>query len=169
MLIELVAGLAIVGILFLGMRVLLDQLGDSRDRFVREAHRADDAANATRLLRDLVHNAEAGTDSANRFTGGDHDASFISWCRAPGGWLERCHVALRLIPVGDSTVMTASLPGIGAFVLWRGGGDARFLYYTPSVPDDTWVSVWGRSIALPSAIGVATDKYLVVLGAGGRG
>jgi hypothetical protein len=166
---ELMAGLAITGILFVGIHALLNQLGDARDRFVAEAQRADGAANASRMLHDLLHDAQAGTDSVDRFNGDDRQASFVSWCRAPGGWLERCHVELTLVPSGDSTTMVGVIENIGGFRMWTGPGDAHFLYFTPSMPDDTWVSAWGRSIAAPSAVGVATDSYLMVLGAGGRG
>ena len=166
---ELMAGLAITGMLFVGLHSLLDQLGDSRVRFTDEARRADATANASRMLHDLVHDAQAGTDSIDRFSGDDRVAAFLSWCRMPGGWLERCHVQLELVPFGDSTAMLGTIEHVGNFRMWTGRGDAHFLYFTPSMPDDTWVSSWGRSISAPAAIGVGTDTYLMVLGAGGRG
>jgi len=167
-LLELMAGLAIVGVLFAGMHSLLDQLGDAGQRFSHEARRSDGSANASRMLRDLVQEAQSGTDSVDRFSGDDRAASFVSWCHMPGGWLERCHVLLELTPHGDSTSMLGTISHMGSFTMWAGKGDAHFLYFTPSTPDDTWVSAWGRSITAPRAIGVATDSYLMVLGAGGR-
>lgn len=166
---EMVAGLAIVGVLFVGITAMLRQLADANERFVFEAHRADERANGLRLLRETVYDLEAGTDTAERFVGTEHVARFVSWCRTPGGWLEQCHVTLRLIPVGDSTALVGTLSGAGTYDLWEGAGEARFLYFTRSVPDDTWVGNWGNSIAPPGAIGVATHEALMVLGAGGRG
>jgi len=167
--IELVAGLAVVGLLFLGCWALLGQLSDSNRRFLAEARRADATGNGMMVLRSLVRDAEVGTDTADRFVGNDRTAQFNTWCAVAGGWLEHCRATFTLVPFGDSTLLIATMSNVGTYNLWRGSGDAHFLYFTPSVPDDTWVSEWGASIAAPGAIGIATDQYLVVLGAGGRG
>ena len=167
-LMELIAGLAIVGMLLLGCWLLLRQLEDAQQRFANEARQGDAAGNGLWTLRTLVRSAEAGADSASRFVGDNRQAEFNTWCEVAGGWLEPCRAILTLIPFGDSTLLEARLSNVGTYDLWRGPGRAAFLYFTPSVPDDTWVSVWGASISVPAAVGVATDQYLMVLTAGGR-
>jgi prepilin-type N-terminal cleavage/methylation domain-containing protein len=166
-LLEVTAALAIVGVLFFGLAVLLRQIGDARDRIVAESRGEDVSANGTRLLHALVGSAEASTDTSQRFIGTPSSAAFMTWCPTPGGWLERCRVQLNIVPFGDSSALTAVVAARQAFVLWRGGGAAR-LIYSSFTQDSVWTGRWGQSVAIPAAIAIATHSDTIVLGTGAR-
>jgi prepilin-type N-terminal cleavage/methylation domain-containing protein len=166
-LIEIVAGLALVGALFAGIVALLDSATDGRDRIVREAEDADRIANGERLLTSMLANADVVTDSASRFIGDEGEASFNSWCIVPQGWLEHCRVWLR---VSDRLG--------GSDVSWVVGNDTRLLrhfvvpvqfrYYGVVGAEQQWLNQWGRSIALPDAIALVAEGDTTVISGLGR-
>jgi hypothetical protein len=164
---EVTAALAISGLLLFGLWTLLRQLADARDRIVAEANAQDTAANGARLLRALVANTEASTDTSERFIGGPTGAAFLTWCATPGGWLEHCRVQLNLVPFGDSSALTAVVAAQRAYVVWRGVGTASLLY-AAFTSDSVWTGSWGQSVTIPAALAIATRADTIVLGTGAR-
>jgi prepilin-type N-terminal cleavage/methylation domain-containing protein len=166
--IELLAGLAIVGFLFGSMLLLVDQLRDGRDRLLAQSRRDNSVANGMHVLRDLFARAEAGADATGRFTGDTLSASFATWCDVPGGWLERCSASLLVVSVDDSTVMRAQLSTGERFILIAAHEPLALRYFEP-LAGGSWVMSWGASAALPAAVEVVVGRDTVVMRVGGRG
>jgi prepilin-type N-terminal cleavage/methylation domain-containing protein len=166
--IELSIGLALSGLVFTGILMLLDQLADSRARFIHEADVENTVANGERILRTMIERAEAGGDSTERFVGDDRAATFVSWCDVPRGWPERCRVALILAPGTDTSTVQIALSSRDTVMVARIGGTSRLRYLNTSQSPPAWVVAWGTSIALPAAVAIVTERDTVILRAGGR-
>jgi type II secretory pathway component PulJ len=168
-LIELMLALMLTGFLFLGGRLMLDQLADAGAVLARHAGESDTEANAERLLRALVGRADAAADTARPFAGAPDETSFESWCERPAGWLERCRVTLNLQRVGGNTVIAATLSTGERYQLrsFRGRGAFRYLGRGPAT--NGWLLAWGRSIVAPRAVGVVTEGDTLLLRLGERG
>lgn len=172
-LIELIAGLALAGVVFTSMVLLIDQLRDGRDRLLERARIDNRASNGAELMRLLVARAEAGGDPTQLFTGSDGGAQFRSWCEAPSGWLERCNARLFVERgVGaseDSSFVRADLSTGERLTLLATHGSVVFRYFEAIAGRTRWVSVWRAGSTLPSAVAVITGRDTVVMAAGGRG
>jgi prepilin-type N-terminal cleavage/methylation domain-containing protein len=168
-LIELIAGLALVGFLFASMLMLVDQLRDGRDRLLAQARRDNRVANGLRVLHALIARVEAGADTTERFTGGALGASFVTWCDVPGGWLERCRADLFTERSADSAFLRAVLSTGERLELISTAGTAGIRYFDATSNDPQWVSSWGRSTALPAAVEFDYGSDTTVVRAGGRG
>jgi len=168
-LIELLVALSLTGLVLLGSAQLIGQLDITHARVAAATARQEEQVNGERLLRTLVYNLEAGSDTL-RFTGEDRRALFSSWCVAPGGWHERCLVTLRATTAGDSARVVAELPGRAPLILWRGLGNPEFRYLGAEHPEGRWWRGWGTTTTAPAAIGVvvARDTLVLVVGIGRR-
>ena len=166
-LVEVTAGLALIGLVLGGILVLIQGTTDGRERIEHEAEVADGSANGERLLSSLFANAEVSSDSVNRFVGDEESASFNTWCVVPQGWQERCRAHVRV-----------SNGQTGADVLWVAGRDTRslrhfdehvqFRYFGSVGAEEQWSNQWGRSIALPGAIALVSATDTIVIGGRGR-
>src|SRR4051812_13004086 len=101
--IELMAALAIAGLLLLSGRSLLDQIGRASATLGRTARATDELSNATRTLYALARRADVRPDSTSRFIGDSTNASFRSLCDQSGGWLEPCGVTVFIDVRPDSS------------------------------------------------------------------
>jgi prepilin-type N-terminal cleavage/methylation domain-containing protein len=162
-LIELIVALAIAGLAILGCVLLLDQLNDSHARIVRQRTADASAGNGDRLLRRLLVDARTTTDTADRFRGDEHTASYLTLCDTPSGWPEACRVALAIDSLRDSSAIIAETNRDERFELRRISGAAQFRYLDLSARDSSWVRQWATSIALPGAIGVVVGIDTTVL------
>ena len=166
-LIELVAGLALVGLVLAGIWGLLEGTSDGGDRIAREAAGADGTANGERLLTSLFANADVSTDSVDRFVGDEAHAAFNTRCVVPQGWRETCRVRLL---VSDDAVgrnvawVVDSVP----HVLRHFDGQVELRYFGVIGAEEQWVNQWGRSIALPEAIALVWGGDTIVVGGRGR-
>jgi prepilin-type N-terminal cleavage/methylation domain-containing protein len=167
-LLEVIAALSLSGLALLGASHLLGQLGDSRDRLRTETRRAAEVQNGSRLLRALVDRAEVGSDSSARFYGSSVETSFVSWCEAPGGWLERCRVTLELSTEEDHTIVRANLGTSDPLTLSRRDGRLAFRYLDAATPALRWRERWDVEIAMPAAIGLFGPRDTLVLRIGAR-
>jgi hypothetical protein len=166
--IELMAALAIGGVLLVTGRALIGQLQDAATALGRSARANDERSNATRTLYALVRRADVRPDSASRFAGDSLGANFRSLCEEPGGWLQPCDVAVLLANRSDSTAITIRFSSGAALRLARWSGIGRFRYLDVAGAQDQWVSQWGRSIVPPAAMALVIPPDTIVLPVAGR-
>jgi len=162
-LIELIVALAITGMAILGCIMLLDQLNDSHERIRRQRTADASAGNGDRLLRRFLADARTTTDTAERFRGDEHNASYLTLCDTPSGWPESCRVSLTIDSLPDSTAVMAETNRDERFEVRRIAGAATFRYLDLSTRDSSWVRQWATSIALPGAIAVVVGIDTTVL------
>jgi len=165
-LLELIIALAISGLAMLGGVMLLGQLTDSDARIARE-HSADaTAGNADRLLRRLLIDAVATSDSAERFRGAERTADYLTRCDTPSGWSEPCRATLMLDSLRDSSAIIIETDRGDHYEVRRIAGAATFRYLDLLARDSVWVRRWGASITLPGAIALvsAVDTTVFPLG-----
>jgi prepilin-type N-terminal cleavage/methylation domain-containing protein len=169
-LLELVAALALTGLVLAGVWRLIGELGDHRDRSALARARAFAAANGVGLLRDVISQVEGVTeDSAAQFVGLADSAAFESWCAVPGGWAERCRATLRLIRKGDSAFAMLTLRDAPAMLAW--GLEAKratLLYGEVMAGTLVWQKSWGRTVRPPAALAMTTASDTVVFPIGSR-
>lgn len=170
---EVVAALALCGLVLAGAARLLDQLGDSHARVAASDLEATRRANAMRLLRALVNRAEVSADTSRAFSGTDRLVELGTWCEAPAGWLERCRISLRLISEAGAQTLTVASDDAAPLVLWREAvspreAPAEFRYLDGGTGDARWLRGWGPSVTMPAAIAVLIGRDTLVfrLGAG---
>lgn len=159
---ELLASLALIGLATLGAVRLLDQIGDSAKRIGSESAQAARTGNGARMLRQLLLDATASTDTTRHFRGDAHSIDFWSVCDAAGAWVEACHVTLAIDAHDDSSAILAVYPSGETFTLRRQLGPLEFRYFNPSVGDSTWRSEWRANVVLPTGLGVLAGTDTVV-------
>ena len=162
-LLELLIALSISGFAILGGVLLLDQVNDSAVRMTADRLADARAGNGDRLLRRLLTDARSTTDSAQRFIGDEHNASYLTRCDTPSGWSELCRATVRLDSLRDSTVVVAEMNGEEHYEVRRIAGAATFRYLDLSAHDFAWVHRWATSIALPGAIAIVAGADTTVL------
>ena len=163
-LIELIAALALTGIVLAGAWGFLVQIDDNRERVIAAAALEARDANGLRLLRALVFSAEPGDDASERFSGTAEAASFVTWCDAPGGWRARCQVSLTVAAAGrDTSLVTVASVGRQAVTLVRVPGAAALRYADRSGDTLTWIDRWPDGITPPAAVALLTDRETIVL------
>jgi prepilin-type N-terminal cleavage/methylation domain-containing protein len=166
-LIEIIAAISILGLAISGAVALLDEINDGSRRIVREGGRVARESNGARLLRRLLVDAKASTDSTRRFRGDENTLELWTLCDVPGGWAEDCRVSLSIDQRGDSSVVVADVPGSGVFSARRQAGPVSFRYYHPSARTDTvWARQWSSNVSLPAAIGLVVGSDTIVLPVG---
>jgi hypothetical protein len=167
-LVELLAALSLAGFSLLGGIALLDQLGDSASRIAQERAANDIEANAERMLRKLLIDAQPAIDSTQRFRGNPWSASYPALCEMPAGWRETCRITLAVDSTRDSTRILAETDKGGRYVLRRLRGNYHLRFLNPINPDSVWVSDWPASMILPSAVGLVSgpDTIVYPIGAG---
>ena len=166
-LVEVVAGLTLVGLVLAGIWALLESTSDGRDRIAREAEGADRLANGERLLTSLFANAELSTDSVNRFVGDEVLATFNTKCVVPQGWREACRVQLRVSDAPNGRDV-AWIGGVVPLVLRHFDAHVELRYIGVVGAEEQWVNQWGTSIALPAAIALVGAGDTIVVGGRGR-
>jgi prepilin-type N-terminal cleavage/methylation domain-containing protein len=167
-LIELLAALALLGLLFLGMRALLSQLGDGGDRVNRSAAIADARGNGARELRVLLRRAISESDSTRQFAGDDLIALFDSGCDVAAGWVENCRVGLAIVPRRDSSAVVAYVPAVAPETLVVTAAPAAFRYLDPAASDYAWLGQWRGRITMPAALALVTPWDTVMFQVGAR-
>jgi prepilin-type N-terminal cleavage/methylation domain-containing protein len=168
-LLEVVVALAITGLVILGARAVLSQLGTDAERIESAAAESDRAAIGDRLLRQSVARAEASQPGRARFVGDGRGARWVTWCEVPAGWLERCDATLGLVQRGDSAALVLTLSTGELVLVRRGFGRARMQYLLDPAEGGRWTPEWTSELSTPAAIGVEVDDSLLILPVGERG
>lgn len=156
-------------IVLLGARLLLENLGAGVGRITAASREADSDANGERLLRALVGQVEVGTQLAGSFGGDARAAHFTSWCATPGGWRERCRVALEVEMRGGDAALVAHLPWGEPVALRRAEGAIALRYLIDAREGGTWFVSWGDGLTAPRAIGVIAGSDTLIVRIGERG
>lgn len=167
-LVELLAALVLLGLLFLGMRTLLAQLSDGSERVGRATMDGNARGNGARLLRTLLRRATVGADSTHQFAGDDTNVWFDAGCDVPSGWVEDCRVIIGIVSRRDSSAVVAQLPGVAPETLFVSDAQTAFRYLDPVASDYAWLGGWGSRISMPAAIALVTPFDTLMLQVGGR-
>ncbi|HEX8361678.1 MAG TPA: prepilin-type N-terminal cleavage/methylation domain-containing protein [Longimicrobium sp.] len=167
-LLEVMVALAISGLLLLGARALLVQVGDAAEEIAGTAAGVDREANAERLLRALVGRVEPPRPESE-FVGTPRGVRFATWCDVPAGWLERCSVSLGILQAGDGHVLALQAEGGEVVALRRGFAAGHLLYLQDPAGGGMWRRGWSSSVTAPVAIGVVMDGDTTILRVGEHG
>lgn len=132
---------------------------------------ADRVANAERLVRALVVNAETGNDST-WLAGDSIGVRFQSWCHAPAGALHRCSVHLFFRPRDSLRDLVVEMRhnrsdpnAYSTTQLWSGIGTGKVVYLVDGSYGGAWRDAWSGP-KLPYAIGsvLMTDTLILPVG-----
>jgi hypothetical protein len=164
-----VVALAVTGVVILGARAVLAQLGDEGARMAATAAADDREANAGQLVRDLLGRAEAPGQGGQGFVGDPRAVRFVTRCDVPAGWQERCQAEIGVVEVNGVPTVGLTLSTGEAVVLRRGFGRAVLRYLYDPGNGGTWVSRWSSAFSLPWAVGIEVDGELTILPIGERG
>jgi prepilin-type N-terminal cleavage/methylation domain-containing protein len=162
-LIEVVAAIAISGLVIAAAAALLDQVNDQGARIADASLVASRNGNGRRLLRDLLVDAEPSLDTADRFRGDSTAMAFRTRCPTSLGWKESCHVRLAVDQRDDSSRIIALFDGGAQIPLRAQRGVVMFKYLSFTSSDSIWTSGWTTSATLPGAIAIVGETDTLVL------
>lgn len=168
-LVEVMVALLVSGVVVLGARMMLEQLGDEATRILRYAAHTDRDANAERQLRALTRRLEIATTASSEFGGDEQSAHFSSWCDVPGGWQERCAVTLAVDVQSEKHMLVARLSTGEELIVRDRFERCELRYLKDASVGGTWFRSWGTGISAPIAIGVIVDRDTLILRIGERG
>lgn len=171
-LIEVLVAITIGAIVLLGARDVMGQLADAVHRLRLQATTLERTANSERDLRDVMANVEVGVPGSEPFVGNADSAIFSAWCGMPGGWVERCSVALTIeSAVVDSGYarwsLLARFGGRRDLVFTRVARSVRLLYLNSAAYGGQWYTRWTAGIRAPLAIGIVMDRDTMFVRVGG--
>ena len=168
-LVEMMVALLISGMVVLGARMMLEQLGDSAIRTIARSTRADREANGERLLRDLAGRLDVGSDASTGFSGEPGTAHFGSWCDVPSGWQEPCRVALVVVDRGQRSTLIATFAPNDSVTLLVREHPMQLRYLGEPRAAGRWFISWGAGITAPLAIAVISGTDTMIVRIGERG
>jgi prepilin-type N-terminal cleavage/methylation domain-containing protein len=166
-LLELLVALTVSGAVLLAAHGLFSVVTDHASRSAAARMEGDNARNGEHLLRRLVGQVEI-VPGLEGFDGGPDAMRFVSWCPAPGGWMERCLVRLALVAEPDSVLLRAYWLGRRTD-LRRGRGEAAFHYLNSARGGGEWLIFWARALEPPPAVRVVIGTDTIVVRIGERG
>ena len=167
-LLELTIAIAIGAVIVLATRELVEQLEVTSRVLQRRARSELRRETADELLRSVVGQIEARTDTVGgpdiSFFGTATRAEFTTWCQVPGGWEERCRVELRVVasPMGVA-LLQLSGPVMGTLAIDSLAHGASLAYLLDAGHGGRWVSRWGVAPYAPPAIGMVSDSDTLIL------
>jgi prepilin-type N-terminal cleavage/methylation domain-containing protein len=170
-LVEVMVALAVMGVVLVGARAMLEQVGDHAERIGAAAAEADRDGNADALLRSIAGRTHVSALQGQevRFQGEPRMARFRSWCEVPDGWLEACDASLGLVQVEGKNVLALTL-STGELVPLRMGFErGEILYLREAGGGGGWLRAWGSSISAPLALGIVIDGDTTFVRIGERG
>ena len=165
-LIELLLVLVLVAFVLGLSQMLFTQVQRTHSAILAEAQRGDAVAAGSIVLRLLLRNAAATSDSSGRFSGDQQSADFTTRCPTPGGWFEPCRVVLSVEHLGDSSTVLAKMTSGASLPLFSVRGDGQLRYLDRAARDTAWLARWGTSIVLPSALALIFGRDTVAFPTG---
>lgn len=164
-LIELMAALALAGLVLVGSTAMFSTLRELDVRMAQRVTAREASRVGSRRLRDAVlMQTRPGTRSRG-LTGDATGARFDSRCIVAGGWLEQCAVDIQLVVREESTLVELR-DGSGPWnVVLALGGIAQVRYLERGPSEDRWLSDWRSRVSQPIAVAlVAGTDTMVFLG-----
>ncbi|MBW3656766.1 MAG: prepilin-type N-terminal cleavage/methylation domain-containing protein, partial [Gemmatimonadetes bacterium] len=170
-LVEVMVALAVMGVVLVGARAMLEQVGDHAERIGAAAAETDRDGNADGLLRAIAGRIHVSAMPGHevRFQGEPRMARFRSWCEVPDGWLEACDASLGLVQVDGNNVLALTLSTGELIPLRTGFGRGEILYLREARGGGGWLRSWGSSISAPLALGIVIDGDTTIVRIGERG
>jgi prepilin-type N-terminal cleavage/methylation domain-containing protein len=168
-LLEVIVALAVTGLVLLGARAVLSQLGVDAERIEAAAAASDRRSNGDALLRAVVGRTANSVPDRARFVGDATGARFESWCEVPAGWLEPCQAVLGIVRTGDSASVVLTLSTGEMVPLATGLRRARLRYLVNPGEGGQWLGEWTSQLSTPAAVGVEADDSLWIVPVGERG
>ena len=155
-LVELLAAIAIAGLVLLSAILLLNGVVDTTNRMVSDADSSTTTATTNAELRDVLGAALATLDTTQRFDATPQSMSFSTRCPSPEGWLTACRAMLVL----DGPTLRARFGARSWRTIARYPPNAILRFHSASRP--SWTSSWSSSATLPDAVGVVlSDDTLI--------
>lgn len=166
---------------------VLIQLVDGAAAIVRAAADTDRAANADRLLRDVVGQLEVRPVTGPDVDGTETALQFGTWCDVLAGWQERCSARLAIDSADGRPALVLSLaPGATAPAVTRGGpaddgaagvryvvrtgfAEGRLRYLADPASGGRWAPGWSSRVMAPYAVGILLDVDTLIVCIGARG
>jgi len=167
-LLELLVALAIAGFVVAGARGVLEGLAAYAGRAATQSRHGDAVANGERLARRIVRQLALREDSDVSFDGRAHDARFVSWCDAAGGWQEPCDVRLAVVRRADGVGVIMYLSTGDSLIVRAKAAAGRLIYLASAEDAGSWRDAWAESMTTPLAVGVIADADTVLLRIGER-
>ena len=167
-LVELMAALALAGIVMTGAFTLLSTLRAFDTRMAQRATAIEAMGLSERQLRAALQMIDVGDPAARPFTGERNGARFSTRCTTGGGWLERCAVEIQLVPVGDSITLRFREGAFEWIDAMRAGGDAHLVFLERGWESDDWRTRWRSPVSVPIAVALVNAADTVVFLGGGR-
>jgi prepilin-type N-terminal cleavage/methylation domain-containing protein len=163
-LVELMAAIAIAGLVLLGALLLLGGVTDSVHRIEDDATSVTAAGTTTRRLHQLLNDATATDDTTKRFEGDQLGFAFWSRCAQAQGWMASCAVTVELVDTARGTAFHVSFANGQAQTLRRYDRPARLRYF--DADHEAWRTAWNASATIPAALEVVvgTDTMIYSLG-----
>jgi len=168
-LIEVMVALVVSAVVLLGARAMLGAVGDAATRISAEGARLDTNANADHALRALVRNLDLGYANDAVFAGDLREVTFVSWCDTPGGWQERCKVAITIEKREGGDALVVHTSRSDAIVVRDRVRNGSLRYLTTVYSGGEWIHTWGAGITAPLAIGIILDSDTLIVPIGERG
>jgi prepilin-type N-terminal cleavage/methylation domain-containing protein len=163
-LVELIAAIAIAGLVLLGALLLLDSVSDSVRRIENDAAAVTADGTTFGLLHQLLNDATATFDTTKRFEGDDHGFTCWTRCREPQGWTAACRVDIAIVDSGPGSVFRASFANSNERTLQRYGRTARLRYF--DADRQVWRSAWSGSATIPVALEVVAGNDTTIYSIG---
>lgn len=162
-LIELIAALALSGLLMLGSAGLVDRSEALSDRVVHLSDSALADAGSTDLLFALTSRAEVPDGDLNAFVGDQRSMEFPTWCERVGGWIERCRARFGFA-VGSTgePALTVAFDSAMPMAIATVTAEARFAFLVSGAHGREWFTVWGAGISRPDAVAIISGDTLVL-------
>lgn len=155
-LIELIAAIAIAGLVMLGAVLLLDGVNTNVKRIEDDAELVTASGTTLGLLHQLLNDAASSVDTAERFVGDERGFACWTRCARAEGWMAPCRMVMT---VTDSALHVSFASGEER-TLQRYGRGARLRYF--DADRDAWRTAWDATATIPAAVAViAGDDTLV--------
>ncbi|HXT16504.1 MAG TPA: prepilin-type N-terminal cleavage/methylation domain-containing protein [Gemmatimonadaceae bacterium] len=165
-LIEVLATLAVAGLVTLGCVLLLQQSSDESGRLVNAGNVSTRGGNGHDELRRLFRDAERSNDTTHAFRGDERSVAAMTRCRTSRGWTAPCSVIVTIDSLADSSIVGVQVDSGPTWPLERRRGAWSFRYFDHTSADSTWVKHWHTVATLPTAVALVTDADTVMLAVG---
>jgi prepilin-type N-terminal cleavage/methylation domain-containing protein len=137
--------------------------------------------NATRELRTLLQQIDASANEADALLGDGVHVGFTTWCIAPQGWQERCHVSLAWEP--DSTPIAQHRVRRGSrrltlalrtrdrpeLIIASNVQRGELRYLASATDGGEWYHTWTTPSVRPLAIALLIDRDTLIFSVGASG